>query len=99
MVLEESDSSVTAEKEQTKKVASTVNKERILEVLMRAADDHKFLARLAENPVKVLCEFDLGEEERAALTKGDIRKIELWVGKLDERLKTWLKVRQAQDKW
>ena len=35
-----------------KKVAS--GKEAILEILARAADDHKFLARLAENPSRVL---------------------------------------------
>ena len=75
------------------------NRETILEVLSRAADDHKFLARLAENPSKVLREYDLTEEERAALAKGDIEKIELWVGELSQRLKTWLRVRSAQNKW
>ena len=75
------------------------NRETILEVLSRAADDHKFLARLAENPSKVLREYDLTEEERTALAKGDIEKIELWVGELSQRLKTWLRVRLAQNKW
>ena len=75
------------------------NKEVILEVLAKAADDHKFLARLAENPYKVLQEYALTQEERAALAKGDIQKIESWVGSLDERLKTWLKVRSSQYKW
>ena len=41
----------------------------------------------------------LTEEERAALATGDIRKIESWVGKLDERLKTWLIARLSQEKW
>ena len=71
----------------------------VLEVLSRAADDHRFLARLAENPHKVLREYDLTPEERAALVRGDVEKIESWVGKLDMRLRTWLKVRQAQDRW
>ena len=74
-------------------------RETILEVLNQAAQDPKFLARLAENPSKVLQEYELTQEERSALAKGDIQKIESWVGKLDVRLKTWLTVRQAQDKW
>jgi predicted nucleic-acid-binding protein len=82
---------------ETKKKFSS--RETILEVLARAADDHKFLARLAENPSKVLQEYALTEEERAALARGDIEKIESLVGKLDNRLKTWLRVRLAQDKW
>ena len=83
--------------QQEKKTSSS--RETILEVLARAADDHKFLARLAENPSIVLREYDLNEEERAALARGDIGKIELWVGKLDERQKTWLRVRLSQNKW
>ena len=83
--------------QQEKKTSSS--RDIILKVLARAAGDHKFLARLAENPSMVLREYDLTEEERAALARGDIEKIELWVGKLDERQKTWLRVRLAQDKW
>ena len=75
------------------------SRETVLEVLSRAADDHRFLARLAENPHKVLREYDLTPEERAALVRGDVEKIESWVGKLDVRLKTWLKVRQTQNRW
>ena len=74
-------------------------KEAILEVLARAADDHKFLARLAENPAKVLKEYDLTSEERAALASGDLRRIESWVGKLDKRLSTWIWCRLQQEKW
>ena len=74
-------------------------RETVLEVLSMAADDHRFLARLAENPRKVLREYDLTPEERAALIRGDVEKIESWVGKLDMRLRTWLKVRQAQGRW
>ena len=74
-------------------------KEVILEILTRAADDHKFLARLAEDPARALQEYDLTSEERAALASGDLRRIESWVGKLDERLKTWLIARLAQEKW
>ncbi len=71
----------------------------VLSVLDRAAKDNTFLAQLAENPVEALKSYDLTKEERAALATGDIRKIESWVGKLDERLKTWLIARLAQEKW
>lgn len=74
-------------------------KKAILDVLGRAADDHKFLARLAEDPAKVLQEYDLSLEERAALASGDICRIESWVGKLDQRLGTWLWCRLQQEKW
>ena len=71
----------------------------VLEILARAADDHKFLARLAENPHKVLGEYNLTLEERMALARGDVVKIESWVGQLDERLRTWFRVRLAQERW
>ena len=74
-------------------------KEAILAILGKAADDHKFLARLAEDPAKVLKEYDLTMEERAALASGDIRRIESWVGKLDKRLSTWITCRLQQEKW
>lgn len=70
----------------------------ILAVLDRAAQDNAFLARLAENPTDALKDYELTIEERAALAIGDIRKIEAWTGKLDERLKMWLVLRLAQEK-
>jgi len=74
-------------------------KEAILKVLERAADDHKFLARLAEDPQKVLKQYNLTSEERAALASGDLKRIESWVGKLDKRLSTWIWCRLQQEKW
>jgi formate dehydrogenase alpha subunit len=71
----------------------------VLAVLDRAAQDNAFLARLAENPAEALKEYELTAEEKAALMSGDIRKIEAWLGKLDERLKTWLMLRLSQEKW
>ena len=84
---------------QIAKINTPSGKEAILSVLARAADDHKFLAQLAENPTKVLQEYDLTSEERAALASGDLRRIESWVGKLDKRLSTWLWCRLQQEKW
>ena len=75
-------------------------KEVILEILGRAADDSKFLARLADDPGEALGEYyTLTSEEWAALASGDIKKIEGWVGKLDRRLATWLWCRLSQEKW
>ena len=71
----------------------------VLAVLDRATQDNAFLARLAENPVEALKEYDLTPAEKVAIASGDIRKIESWVGKLDERLKKWLIARLAQEKW
>ena len=93
----ESDLHVDGIEKKAEKVPS--GKEAILEILSRAADDHKFLARLAEDQGKVLKEYNLTWEERAALGSGDIRRIESWVGKLDERLSTWITCRLQQEKW
>ena len=72
----------------------------VLDVLGRAAEDSEFLARLAENPSEALADYYiLTSEEKAALASGDIKKIEEWVGKLDERLATWLWCRLSQEKW
>ena len=72
----------------------------LLAVLKRAANESEFLARLAENPHEALKEYySLTTEERAALASGDIRKIEAWVGKLDKELATWLWCRLSQEKW
>jgi formate dehydrogenase alpha subunit len=71
----------------------------VLAVLDRATQDNAFFARLADNPIEALKEYDLTAEEKVAIASGDIRKIESWVGKLDERLKKWLIARLAQEKW
>lgn len=75
-------------------------RELILSVLERAADEGDFLARLADNPSEALAEYyTLTLEEKAALASGDIGKVEAWVGKLDDRLATWLWHRLSQEKW
>jgi hypothetical protein len=75
-------------------------REELVAVLKRAARESDFLARLAENPQEALKEYYLlTAEEVAALASGDIKRIESWVGKLDEKLATWLWCRLAQEKW
>jgi aldehyde:ferredoxin oxidoreductase len=90
---------LTAEKEKVPEKEVVSGKEAILEVLGKAADDHKFLARLAEDPTAVLEKFNLTSEQKAALASGDLRRIESWVGKLDKRLSTWIWCRLQQEKW
>ena len=74
-------------------------KEAILAVLRKAAEDSNFLAQLADDPQQALEGYNLTSEEKAALASGDIRKVEAWVGKLDERLSTWLWCRLQQEKF
>jgi len=84
---------ITEEKELTER-------EEVLAVLARAADDTEFLARLAGNPYETLNEnYTLTQEEMVALVTGDIKKIESWLGKLDKRHATWLWCRLSQEKW
>ncbi len=76
------------------------SKDTILGVLGRAADDPAFLRSMFNNPHEALKEYyTLNAEEKAALASGDIKKIEAWVGKLDERLATWLWCRLSQEQW
>ena len=77
-----------------------VRREELIAVLRKAATESDFLARLAENPHEALREYySLTGAEIAALASGDIRKIESWIGRLDEELATWLCCRLAQEKW
>jgi len=99
MVLDELEKDLSGHPIEVKKEESPSGKEAILQILGRAADDHKFLARLAEDSARVLKEYDLTSEERAALASGDLRRIESWVGKLDKRLGTWIWCRLQQEKW
>jgi hypothetical protein len=72
----------------------------VLSVLERAAEECSFLSQLSDNPQQALDEYyTLTPEQKAAIASGDIRKIEEWVGKLDERQATWLWCRLSQEKW
>jgi len=98
-VLDELEKDLANRTIEARKEKSSSGKEAILEILGRAADDHKFLARLADNPANVLKEYNLTSEEWAAVASGDIRRIEAWCGKLDKRLSTWIWCRLQQEKW
>ena len=98
-VIDELEKDLMNSSTEVKEEKLTSGKEAILEILGRAADDNKFLARLADNPEKVLKEYKLTAEEHAALASGDIKRIEAWCGKLDKRLSTWIRCRLQQEKW
>ena len=98
-VLNELEKDLSSHAIELKREKALSGKEAILKILARAADDHKFLARLAEDPARVLKEYDLTAEEKAALISADLRRIESWVGKLDKRLCTWISCRLQQEKW
>jgi hypothetical protein len=98
-VLDELEKDLSGHVIEIKKGGAPTGKDAILQILGRAADDQKFLARLAEDPAKVLKEYNLTSEEKAALASADLRRIEAWVGKLDKRLSTWIWCRLQQEKW
>ncbi len=74
-------------------------REEILRVLERAAVDEGFIAALTERGSEVLRKYDLSEEARAALLSGDLAWVESRVGRLDDRLRTWLECRLQQEIW
>ncbi len=76
-----------------------MSKEAVLAVLERAAEEDRFIAQLADDPVKALKNYDLTREEISALSSGDLQWIEAHVGKLDRQLRTWLDCRLQQEKW
>ena len=76
-----------------------VNAAEILRVLDRAAKDNSFIAQLTYHGSETLRNYDLTNEEKAALLSGDIRWIEARVGKLNARLRTWLDCRLQQEIW
>lgn len=98
-VIDELEKDLSGRAVEIKKEGAPRGKDAILQILGRAADDQKFLARLAEDPAKVLKDYNLTMEEKAAVASADLRRIESWVGKLDKRLSTWIWCRLQQEKW
>ena len=75
------------------------SRKEVIKVLERAANDDGFIARLTYEGSKALTGYHLTLEEKAALLGGDIRWIEVHIGKLDNRLSTWLWCRLQQEIW
>jgi len=74
-------------------------REAILSVLERAASDTMFVAELSDDPEHALRGYGLTSEEKAAVSSGDIRRIESWIGDLEPKHKKWLWARLQQEKW
>ena len=75
------------------------SRDEIVRVLERAADDPAFIAQLTYQGSEALKEYHLSTQAKAALLSGDIKWIQGHVGKLDERLMTWLSCRLGQEIW
>jgi len=78
---------------------TSVNRDEILRVLERAADDPAFIAELTYRPTQALSRYHLTRQEKAALTSGDIAWIEKHMGKLNKQQRTWLDCRLQQEIW
>jgi formate dehydrogenase alpha subunit len=70
----------------------------MISALYRAFQDSAFMVQIARDPAAALREYNLKDEERAAIASGDMPKIETFTGRLDERLKVWLQARQGREK-
>ena len=74
-------------------------REEVLRVLERAAADEGFIAALTDRGAEALEGYALSPEARAALLSGDLAWVESCVGRLDDRLRTWLECRLQQEIW
>ena len=74
-------------------------KKDVLDVLKKAAQDDNFIAELTYHPIKVLKKYNLTKVERIALITGDIQWLENHLGKLNEKLRTWLYCKLEQEIW
>jgi two-component system response regulator HydG len=82
-----------------KDTGPVINKEAIIAVLNRAAEEREFIEKLSNLGSDALWEYNLAPEEEAALVSGDVRWLEEHVGKLDDKLKVWLECRLQQERW
>jgi len=76
-----------------------IDHEEIVRVLVRAAEDNGFIARLTHDGEQALRPYSLTWREKAALLSGDIRWLEAHLGKLNARLRTWPECRLQQEIW
>jgi predicted molibdopterin-dependent oxidoreductase YjgC len=72
--------------------------ERMVSALYRASQDRAFADSLFRDADLALKEYGLNDAEKTAIASGDVKKIEALTGQLDERVRTWFAVRQAQGK-
>lgn len=68
-----------------------MSREDLQAIVNRIGDDDAFLAELNDAPWVAWEGYNLTEEEKRALIRGDVDWLERQVGKLDERLRMRLK--------
>lgn len=77
----------------------SANRQTIIEVLERAACEWSFAAELMEKGSEALDAYKLTSAEKAAIAVGDLAWIENHVGKLNDKQRSWLNCRLAQERW
>ena len=76
-----------------------IHKERMIEVLERAATDAEFVTELFYKGADALEEYELTGPEKLALLTGDIQWIESYVGSLSPKQRRWLDQRLSAEIW
>ena len=74
-------------------------REELVRVLERAAQDDGFIAQLTDHGDEALQSYHLTWQARAALLSGDLNWLEARLGRLDARLRTWPDCRLQQENW
>jgi DNA-binding NtrC family response regulator len=82
-----------------KQAEPVIHKDTIITILKRAAEDSAFIEKLTNRGSEALKEYDLAQDEQAALISGDVVWLEKHVGKLDDKLNTWVECRLQQERW
>jgi hypothetical protein len=76
-----------------------INKEKLLQVLERAAHDSDFVTALHQEGADALKNYTLTAAEKLAILTGDIPWIEDHVGELTEMQKRWFQQRLSAEIW
>jgi DNA-binding NtrC family response regulator len=76
-----------------------LHKEKVIEILERAATDSQFAENLFANGTDALEEYRLTAAEKIAILTADIPWIESHIGKLSETQKRWLLQRLSAEIW
>lgn len=75
------------------------NRDEVLKLLERAADDPDFAAKLLYHGVEAMEGYKLTQAEKLAILTGDIEWIEKHVGKLTDKQKKWFEHKQSAEIW
>lgn len=76
-----------------------MSRQAMSDVLERADRDVHFIGELTDEGSKALKGYNLTADEAGALLSGDIRWLQVRIGKLDARRSTWTRCRLQQEIW